>query len=106
MGPDIISFGRSRIGDYEPREFVDCLKRAFTGPHAADFIVLDSSPRGQKFLAACAAFAIDKGWLYCDRIDTGEQEEIASFRLTTAGIALFREPRSALLAPSVPGVKP
>ena len=83
--PAIIAYGRGCVSEYAEQEYIDCLRRAFGSPGHADFIVLDSNPRGQKFVAAGAAWAITKGWLYCDRCQTGDQEQVATFRLTPLG---------------------
>lgn len=82
--PEIISFGRSFVKDYPEEEFKASLTRAFKEKRG-DFIVLDSNARGQKFLAACAAWAIDQGWLYNDRTQEDDQCSVSSFRLTEAG---------------------
>lgn len=82
--PEIIGFGRTFINSYSAREFKDSLIRAFRN-RRADSIVLDDNMRGQKFLAACAAWAIDRGWLYNDCNQSDEQCKVSSFRLTRAG---------------------
>lgn len=82
--PAIVTYGRGFINDYPPREFHDSLCRAFK-ENRADFIILDSNPQGQKFLATSVAWAIHEGLLYCDEIDSGEQQEVSSFRLTKKG---------------------
>ena len=82
--PEIISYGRHFIGDFAPEEFKTSLTRAFKD-RRADFIVLDSNMNGQKFLSACAAWAIDQGWLYNDRSQSDEQCRVSSFRLTEMG---------------------
>lgn len=82
--PEIIGFGRRFISKYPAEEFKASLVRAFKDGHA-DFIVLDSNMHGQKFLAACTAWAIDQGWLYNDRNQSDGQCKVSSFRLTKAG---------------------
>ena len=82
--PAIVSFGRNFVGDYPKKEFKDSLSRAFKDG-GADFIILDDNPRGQKFLAASVAWAIDRKWLYNDREQSDGQNTVASFRLTDAG---------------------
>lgn len=82
--PEIISFGRNLINNYSTEEFRASLIRAFKDKKA-DFIVLDSNISGQKFLAACAAWAVDHGWLYNDKNQSDEQCKVSSFRLTDKG---------------------
>lgn len=82
--PAIVSFGRQFLGDYSFQEYKDSLTRAFKAGQA-DFIVLDSNPRGQKFLAACAAWAVNEGLLYNDRNEDDTQQIVSSFRLTEKG---------------------
>ena len=92
--PTIIGYGRSFVGAYTPAEYEEALRSAFVRG-GANFIVLDSNPHGQRFLAAGAAWAIDKGWLYCDRTnedDRDAQTIVASFRLTPAGRAALGLP--------------
>ena len=84
MEPEIISYGRNFIDNYSAEEFEASLVRAFKEKQA-DFIVLDNNYRGQKFLAACAAWTIDKGWLYNDRNQDDGQNKVSSFRLTKVG---------------------
>jgi hypothetical protein len=82
--PEIISYGREFIVNYQENEFKDSLRRAFI-EHKADFITLDSNPHGQRFLSACTAWAIDKNYLYNDRNASDNQSRISSFRLTEEG---------------------
>lgn len=82
--PPIVGYGRNFIKDYNTEEFKSSLKRAFKD-NGADYIVLDSNPRGQKFLAASVAWAIDQKWLYNDQNRDDGQSEVSSFRLTDAG---------------------
>lgn len=87
--PEIIGYGREcYITRYRPEiyapEFKASLNRAFVSGRA-DFIILDSNMRGQGFLAACAAWAIDQKWLYNDRNQDNGQCKVSSFRLTEAG---------------------
>lgn len=84
LEPAILQLGYQCVGKYADQEYIDALTRAFVRD-GADYVVLDSNPHGQRFIACCAVFAIEKGWLYCDRVDTGDQEELATFRLTNAG---------------------
>lgn len=59
--PEIVSYGRSLVDNYPNKEdFKASLVRAFR-ERRADFIILDDNMRGQKFLAACVAWAIDLG---------------------------------------------
>jgi len=82
--PEIVTYGRKHIRDFSPNEFKTSLTRAFKD-RKADCIILDSNTRNQKFRAACAAWAIDKGWLYNDaNVDDG-QSKVSSFRLTEIG---------------------
>jgi len=82
--PDIIGWGRGSITGYDAKEFRTSLTRAFKDGRA-DFVVLDNNMRGQKFLAACVAWAVDRGWLYNDSSAGDEQCKVFSFRMTKAG---------------------
>lgn len=102
----LMDWAAQHIDDEPPNEYEDALRRAFVD-NRADFITLDSNPRGQKFLAASTLYAIRHGWLYCDQAtgdtlswlerpdggveitDRFSQSEIYSFRLTEAGRAHF-----------------
>lgn len=86
--PAIVGYGRQNIGEYGLDEYEAALRRAFVD-NRADFIVLDSSPRGQRFRSACTAWALDAGLLYHDGTDSDGQCEVASFRLTHAGRQAF-----------------
>lgn len=88
-GPAIIEFGASHIGDYTDDEFDAALSRAFAGNNRDGFVFLDSNPRGQRFLAACAAWAIGRGWLYVDQTDDDGQSEVCALRLTEDGKARY-----------------
>jgi len=87
--PAIIAFGRRFIAAYPVDEYEDALRRAF-GADPTGFVFLDSFPYRQRFLAACAAWAIDQGFLCVDRIDDDGQSEVCSLRLTEAGMARYR----------------
>lgn len=81
---EIVSCGRNFVDGYPVDEFRASLVRAFK-ERGADFVVLDSNPRGQKFLAACAAWAIDEGLLFNDHNEDDEQQKVSTFRLTEKG---------------------
>lgn len=93
--PLIVSFGRQFLDDYAPTEFRDALKRAFTSWPRADFIVLDNNMRGQRFLAACAAWAIDRGLLFWAETAEDDQCAVSTFRLTVDGKLAFGLPLTA-----------
>lgn len=82
--PAIITYGRGLVGSYHVAEYRASLRRAFF-ERGADFITLDSNPRGQRFLAASAAWAIDNGLLFCARTDDDGQSQVSAFRLTDKG---------------------
>ena len=82
--PAIVSYGRQFVASYSVQEYKDSLVRAFKN-NLADFVVLDSNPRGQKFLSAGIAWAIDEGLLYNDRNEDDSQQIVSSFRLTEKG---------------------
>ena len=82
--PAIVKHGHNFVSDYPVEEFRSSLTRAFKDGRA-DFIALDSNPQGQKFLVACAAWAIDEGLLYNDHSEGDTQQVVASFRLTEQG---------------------
>lgn len=82
--PAIVTYGRRFIDGYTEDEFRDALVRAFRD-RSADFVVLDSNPHGQKFLAACAAWAVAQGLLYNDRNEDDTQQVVSTFRLTPTG---------------------
>lgn len=82
--PAIVSYGRQFVNNYAVQEYKDALIRAFRN-NQADYIVLDSNPRGQKFLAAGVAWAVHEGLLYNDRNEDDAQQVVSSFRLTSKG---------------------
>ncbi len=82
--PAIVTYGRTFIESYPVQEYRNSLVRAFRD-RRADFVVLDNNPRGQKFLAASAAWAIGEGLLYNDRNVDDTQQIVSSFRLTERG---------------------
>lgn len=82
--PAIVSYGRNFVNHYSVEEYRESFVRAFKD-NRADFIVLDSNPRGNKFLATAAAWAIDEKLLYNDRTVDDIQETICLFRLTKKG---------------------
>ena len=89
--PAIISYGREHVDDYTPDEFMESLRSAFV-KNGSDYIILDGFPHGQRFLAACAAWALDGGLLYNDHNSDDGQQVVSSFRLTPKGreaLALF-----------------
>jgi hypothetical protein len=83
--PEIVAYGRSLVEHFAVKEYRESLKRAFFSEHGADFITLDSNPRGQRFLAACTAWAIDAGLLRHDHSVDDGQSKVSSFRLTERG---------------------
>ena len=82
--PAIVRYGRALIDYYTEPEYRAALRRAF-GDHGADFITLDDNPRGQKFLAACVAWAMSVGILFCSATADDGQSVVSSFRLTDKG---------------------
>jgi hypothetical protein len=82
--PAIVAYGRSAMPEYADSAFLDALRRAFVW-NAADFITLDSNSRGQRFLAAGVAWALDNGLIFHDRTGSDGQSEVSAFRLTDAG---------------------
>lgn len=85
--PTIITWGRDHIEKYSTEEMLAAVRRGFEGRGEDAYFVLDSFPHGQRFLAAAAALAIDKGLLYCsDEQDEG-QSTIWAFKLTELGRA-------------------
>ena len=82
--PAIVIYGRQFIHRYSVQEYRNCLIRAFKNG-GADFIILDSHPRGQRFLAASVAWALSKKLLKNDRNDDDGQQVVSSFRLTKKG---------------------
>lgn len=84
--PAIITYGRSVMSDYSEQEFKHKLFRVFK-ENGADFIILDSNPRNQRFGSACVAWGVDKGYLYNDQNETTDcgNESVHSFRLTELG---------------------
>lgn len=86
--PAIIAFGAASIGEYTTTEYDAALARAFQR-NPDGFVVLDSNPRGQRFLAACAAWAIDQGLLRVAQVADDGQCEFCSLRLTPTGKARY-----------------
>lgn len=82
--PMIIVFGREHIEEYPVAEYKDSLSKAFK-KNKADSITLDSNPRSQRFLAACAAWAIQENLLYHDHSFDEGQQIISFFKLTEKG---------------------
>jgi hypothetical protein len=82
--PAIIQYGRTLVPNYSSIEYIECLIRAFK-TNNANFITLDSHPINQRFVSACAAWAIDGGLLYNDRNEDDGQSVVSSFRLTDKG---------------------
>lgn len=87
--PLIVGFGRTYVDSYPVAEYRESLVRAFRGKKPG-FIVLDDNTRGQKFLAACVAWAIDNGYLYTSQTDSDGQTTVSAFRLTDLGEREFR----------------
>ncbi len=82
--PAIVGYGRQFFSNYPVQDYKESLVRAFRN-NRADFIVLDDNPRGQKFLAAAVAWAMDGGLLYNDQSADDAQQVVSSFRLTEKG---------------------
>lgn len=82
--PEIVTYGRSFVQDYSPDEYRASLIRAFRDRRMS-YVVLDSNPRGRKYLAACIAWAIDQGLVHNDRNEDDGQSKVSSFRLTPLG---------------------
>lgn len=90
--PEIARYGARYVSYYTDAEYTAALWRAFI-QRRADFIVLDDNPRGQKFLAANVAWAMEKGWLYCSQSEDDGQSVVSAFRLTPAGKRALSEYR-------------
>lgn len=82
--PAIVNWGRLSVADYPAAEYEAALRRSFVDLRA-DFIVLDDHTTGQRFRAACVAWAIDDGLLYCSGSESDGQQVVSSFRLTFEG---------------------
>lgn len=75
MNSAIVQYGQSNIDQYEEQEYKDAIHRFFERNGKSSVIILDSNPRGQKFLAAATAYGIGKGILeVLDVIDEGQTE--------------------------------
>ncbi len=82
--PRIIGYGRGLMHNYPEADLKAALVRAFRD-RGADYIVLDSNPRGQRFVAASAAWGIDAGLLYHHHSSDDGQQVVSAFRLTEKG---------------------
>lgn len=82
--PIVIIYGRRYIHEYGIQEYIASLKRSFIDC-GADFIVLDSNARGQKFLYACASWAMEQNIIHNNLNIDDSQSSIYSFRLTDFG---------------------
>ncbi|MBI5421447.1 MAG: hypothetical protein HZA35_04040 [Parcubacteria group bacterium] len=82
--PAIVDYGYQYIGQNSVEEYRGVFIRAFRN-NRADFVTLDSNPRGQKFLAASVAWALQEGLLYNDCNEDDTQQVVSSFRLTEKG---------------------
>lgn len=85
----ILNYGRGRVSLYKEEEYLDCLKRGFSS-NTESFVYLDSNPRFQGFLSACAAWAVEKGYMEISHVAQGDQEQVTELRLTEAGKQLVR----------------
>lgn len=97
--PSIVAWGKTHIKAYAIQEYIDSFRRAFVD-RGADFITLDSNMRGQKFLAASVAWALEEGWMHCSDVggyplDLDAQETVWAFRLTDKGRAELGLPKAA-----------
>ena len=98
--PMIVVYGRGNTSLFTPEEYVDSLRKAFVRG-GGEPVVLDSNPNGQRFLAACTAWAIDAGLLVHDhsRWDTDDevtgQSIISWFTWTEKGRAVLANPSEA-----------
>jgi hypothetical protein len=88
----IIEYGRKRVMLYPTKDYEEALVRHFTSAPSEDkgFIVLDSSPHGQGFTSAAAAWSVDNGLLKIERVIQGDQEQVTTLSLTDKGKELCR----------------
>ena len=82
--PLIVGYGRTYVEEYPVKEYRDALIMSFK-TRQADYITLDDNPRGQKFVSANVAWAIDNDLLYNDLNMDDSQVVVSSFRLTDKG---------------------
>ena len=82
--PKIVVYGQSFVEKYQTKKYMDELKQHF-GSNQDGYIVLDDNPRGQEFLAACIAWAIEQKILYHHMSIEDNKSTISSFRLTNVG---------------------
>lgn len=68
---------------FNDEEYEACIRRAFVDNKLAHF-TLDSNPRGQRFLAAAASWAIEKGWIV-EGLSGGDQTMQSDYWLTEKG---------------------
>ena len=80
--------GGEGVSDYLVEEMEASLHRAFVDKKA-DWIAVDSNPRGQRFLYASLTWALDEGLLYQSGTEEGDQMAIFQFRLTDEGRTHF-----------------
>ena len=82
--PAIVGYGRQFIEDFSVQEYKDSFIRSFRD-RRANCVFLDDNPRGQKFVAAAIAWALDERLLFNDRNADDGQQVVSSFRLTKKG---------------------
>lgn len=80
----IIEHGKKRMMQFSTAEYRASLTRAFKD-NGLSYVFLDSNPRNQEFLSACAAWAIDQDLLGIANVIQGEQYEVTILTLTSYG---------------------
>ena len=86
--PMIVEWGRTNMKKFKEDQYESALKRAFVRC-ACNSISLDSNTAGQRFLAACTAWALDKGYVYQTSQRRYFGDTIYEFELTDAGKAFM-----------------
>lgn len=86
------------LDEYSPREFIESLTRAFSGPDAADYVIYDGQVARNRFLRECLQWALGKDLIYEDN-NTSEmisdsQYTAQAFRLTDLGRRVVLEPEA------------
>jgi hypothetical protein len=69
------------MSDYDTSEFREALEKAFVRDKM-DHITLRNSKRESQFLAACASWGVEHGWLVAKAIESFDDQDAGDVRLT------------------------
>lgn len=83
-GSSILEYGRKLKLQFPICDYWAALRKVFL-EQRAKYIVLDSTPRGQSFTSAAAAYFVDEGILGIGNVINKEQHQITILTLTSYG---------------------